>query len=132
MNKQITVVLPLWPKELERNVKVHWRVEARKTKQYRIDAGLAGSIAIYNLGEEERRKLDIPWSKATELSVCCFRDKRKHDKDNCQAALKAAYDGFKDAGILIDDYDLTHLPLERKVDRANPRVEITITQEDAK
>ena len=55
--------------------------------------------------------------------------RRKRDKDNALASLKAAFDGLVDAGIVADDVGLTHEPVEFRTSRDRPRVEITVTKE---
>ena len=50
------------------------------------------------------------------------------DADNALASLKAAFDGFTDAGIWTDDRDVTFLPVRQAKDASNPRVEITIAE----
>ncbi len=56
--------------------------------------------------------------------------RRLLDRDNIIASSKAYIDGIVDAGVLSDDRDVTFEPVGRFVDKANPRVEITITPTD--
>ncbi len=68
------------------------------------------------------------WTKARSTCVFYFKDKRWHDPDGLLSMLKSAFDGIVDSGLLADDRDLSHDPVERLVDKANPRVTITITE----
>ena len=66
------------------------------------------------------------WKAAEAEATFFFRDKRRRDRDNLLASLKAAFDGIAAAGVVEDDADLTHLPVRVEVDKADPRVEIKI------
>lgn len=67
--------------------------------------------------------------QAAECHVRWYaRDSRRRDRDNCQASLKATFDGLVDAGLLADDQNLIHMPLRILVDSKNPRVELIIEQ----
>ena len=50
------------------------------------------------------------------------------DRDNILASLKAAFDGFTDAGLWADDHACLYMPIRREKDADNPRVEITISE----
>lgn len=70
------------------------------------------------------------WRSATAQAVFYWPDKRRRDIRNAEYALKAAYDGIVDAGLIPDDSaeHLTHLPTRFEVDRKCPRVEIILTE----
>jgi Holliday junction resolvase RusA-like endonuclease len=54
-------------------------------------------------------------------------DKRRRDPNNLEAACKAYYDGFVDAGLLYDDDRFAATPkIPLIVDKDDPRCEITI------
>lgn len=53
-------------------------------------------------------------------------EKRRRDRDNHQAMLKAYYDGFADAGVIRNDDGFVPLPVEFVEDK-DRRVEIEVT-----
>ncbi|MCX5671210.1 MAG: RusA family crossover junction endodeoxyribonuclease [Planctomycetota bacterium] len=55
-------------------------------------------------------------------------DQRRRDPDNLLGSLKAAIDGLVDGGVIGDDRDFIHMPVEQYVDRARPRVEIEVEE----
>lgn len=81
-------------------------------------------IAAYENSEVSQT---MPWRSATTQATFYHKDSRRRDRDNLLASIKAGFDGLRDAGLLIDDDELTHLPVVREVDRSNPRVEIELT-----
>lgn len=120
----LTIVLPLPPAELSPNGRPHWRAKAAKTATYRQCAKEAAMIAAYENSEVSQT---MPWRSATTQATFYHKDSRRRDRDNLLASIKAGFDGLRDAGLLIDDDELTHLPVVREVDRSNPRVEIELT-----
>lgn len=110
----IRIVLPLPAKQLSPNARVCWQAKARAVKQYR-------SISFFVSQQFPSR-----WKSAEVESTFYFRDRRRRDRDNLLASLKAAFDGIASAGIVDDDANLTHLPVRLEVDRDAPRVEISI------
>ena len=71
-----------------------------------------------------------PWKKVIVSAAFYYKTKRRRDQDNAMAALKAAYDGVVDAGVVVDD-DYEHM--KRGVptfsyDKKHPRVALTITR----
>lgn len=120
----ITVVLPLPPGGLSPNSRPHWGKKARAVKQYRTDAGLACRAAMNAQGVEGG------WVAASVLPVFYHASRRRRDADNHGAALKAAYDGLVDAGLLVDDEGLVPLPVRFEIDKADPRVELLLIPGD--
>ena len=120
-----TIVLPIPHKHLSPNARPHWRAKAKAVKGYRQGACFETHTAI------ECRVGDHPpnWGSASVLVRAYFKDKRKRDKDNIQASLKAAFDGLADAGLIDNDSGLTHLPMEVLVDKKNPRIELVVTKQ---
>jgi crossover junction endodeoxyribonuclease RusA len=115
----IRLQLSLPPRVLWPNARTHWFGKARATKAYRFAAGVNAKAAT-----------PPGWTMPTAASVQCdfyFRDRRRRDRDNLLAALKAAFDGLADAGVVADDSALTYLPISIGYDRERPRVEITVT-----
>jgi Endodeoxyribonuclease RusA. len=119
---EIKIILPIPDACLSPNWRGHWAVRAKATKQLRKTA------AILALSEIALIAGPPCWKKATAQVTYHFRDKRRRDKDNFQARLKAAFDGIVDAGILADDSGLTHLPMVFKLTALTPWVEIVIKE----
>lgn len=112
------VTLPLPLKNLSPNSRCHWRAKAAAVKAYRF----AAKAAAWKLGGK-------PLEAAQVQCKFYFRDVRRRDNDNLLASMKSAFDGLVDAGVFVDDNQLTHLPVEQAKDSKNPRVEIHITTE---
>lgn len=95
--------------------------KARATKRYRDAAWITTVGRMPGNG--------TPWEKARATLTFYVPDLRRRDIRNMEAAMKPAYDGIVDAGLIVDD-DWKHLahgetkPVE--VDRDNPRVEIMV------
>lgn len=70
------------------------------------------------------------WAKARAKLVFYFPDHIRRDIREAEAAMKPAYDGLIDAEVIIDDNSdvFTHDETEFKIDRKNPRVEITVRE----
>jgi crossover junction endodeoxyribonuclease RusA len=119
----MTFTLPLPPKELSPNARVHWAAKAAVTKWYRAEARVAG----WRVPAGQRPG----WTEAVASVVVYAPTRRRMDRDNALASLKSAFDGLVDAGILADDAGLHHAPLRLEHDKARPRVEITIEPVEA-
>jgi crossover junction endodeoxyribonuclease RusA len=115
----VTIVLPLPPKELSPNARVCRQAKARVIKKYRM---IAGEAVFAELVTNRRG----PLAKACEKTTFFFARNGRRDKDNLAASLKAAFDGFVDGGLLVDDSGLVHMPVEVAIDTERPRVEITV------
>ena len=111
---EIGVVLPLPDRRLSPNARVCWQAKARSVKAYRAFS--------FSLAQRYPRA----WKSAEAQATFYFGDRRRRDRDNLLASLKAAFDGIAAAGVVEDDADLTHLPVRIEVDRENPRVEIIL------
>jgi crossover junction endodeoxyribonuclease RusA len=96
MAKSYEITLPLPPKELSPNARVHWAVKATAVKGYRA---LAWAEAKRIIGREAAPK----WKNATAQATFYFTKVARRDKDNFQAMLKPAFDGIRDSGIIDDD-----------------------------
>jgi len=94
--------------------------KARATKKYRQRAWAEAVCAMGGFGQQ--------WKRAECQAVFYVRDRRRRDRDNLLASLKAAFDGVTDAHVLEDDAGLVHKPVDVQVDRSNPRVELHITR----
>lgn len=120
MKTSYMITLPLPSPKLSPNARVHWAAKAKETKSLRGIAELTTTLLLR--GESPK------WSAATVQTTYFFKRAARRDKDNFQSMLKAAFDGITDSGLISDDSGLTHLPMVFHIDRANPRVEITITK----
>lgn len=85
------LVFPWPPKELSPNVRTHWAVHYRAKKKYRKQC--ADIAADYRLPPSERYSVDM---------VFYTKTKRRPDKDNLVAMMKAGIDGIADA-LGVDD-----------------------------
>jgi Holliday junction resolvase RusA-like endonuclease len=126
----LLIVLDLPPKELSPNYTVGSRParlgKAAKIKAYRRHACEEAQVAC-------AQSLDtthgMPWEAATVQATFYFAQNRRRDADNLLASLKAAFDGLRDSGVLADDDQLTHLPVQRRVDKVRPRVQLFIAKD---
>ena len=118
MPRTITIELPLPPKELAANARVHWRQKHRVKSKYRSTAGLLA------LSVDSSRPRFV---RATILARFRFQHPRRRDPDNLLASLKTAFDSLVDAGILADDNAITHLPVEIEIGTP-PGVTLVITE----
>jgi len=121
MTGRMTVTLRLPPRELSPNARVGWAARAAAVKWYRESARLIALVAL-------SRKKPL-WTKARVRCRFYFADRRRRDRDNLLASMKAAFDGLADAGVVADDCGMIHQPVEIGIDRALPRVEIDVRGE---
>ncbi len=124
--ESVKVTLPLPHRALSPNARVHWREKATATKAYRALASTSGREQI--IGQANAGRHEWRWKSATAQATFFHTQNRRRDRDNLLASLKAAFDGIADAGIVADDSGITHLPVQCKIDKDSPRVEITITR----
>jgi len=119
----LKLVLPLPPKVLQPNRArgTHWGTRSRAVKKYRSDAGLAAK-ALGDCG--------FPWPRVKVFLAFYFAENRKRDQDNFIAAMKSAFDGLADAGVVENDTDLTPMPPKFFVDKNDPRVELMLVRCD--
>lgn len=117
--QRVRFTLPLPPKALSPNARTHWAVKSRAVKAYRFCAQMAARKAWDDAGS--------PLLEADIVCVFHFRDKRRRDRDNLLASLKAAFDGMADAGIVSDDSSFRH-QVEIGDPSSDPHVEITISE----
>ena len=116
----MTITLPLPPQHLKPNSRSHWRAKAKAVAQYRSDARYAAMAAAYDCQQIEC------FAAATVRIRAYWPTTRKMDPDNLIASMKAAFDGLTDAGIWLDDRELTLLPCLQDKDAADPRIEIEV------
>jgi crossover junction endodeoxyribonuclease RusA len=120
-DKTIVVRLPLPPKDLSPNARVHWGRRHRHSKVYREAARAATLEATMD------SSIGLDWSRAEVQTVFYHRDRRKRDQDNLIAMMKSAYDGIADL-LSVDDVGWVHVRIERRIDKGDPRVEVTLTR----
>lgn len=121
----LQIVLPLPPKALHPNTaRVHWAARAKATAKCRGEACFLTRDAI----ARQIGYATLPWKAATIQATFYFRDKRRRDKSNLNAWLKAAQDGIAEAGVVANDEAFTPLPPIVEVDKASPRVVVTIEE----
>jgi crossover junction endodeoxyribonuclease RusA len=115
-SKRLVVTLRLPPRILSPNARPNRYAKAEAVRQYRETAHLLA------LAERPGR----PMRCARVTATFYFRDRRPRDGDNLLASLKPAFDGLADAGVVTNDSGLVHMPVEQRLDRAKPRVEIAV------
>lgn len=123
-DKAITIRLPLPPRELSPNARVHWGRRHRHSKAYRAIARVAAMEGTMDTA------LGLDWSHSEVKTTFYHRDKRKRDGDNLIAMMKSAYDGIADF-LNVDDVGWIHVRIERLIDRSDPRVEVVLTKVEA-
>jgi crossover junction endodeoxyribonuclease RusA len=121
----LTLTIPLPPSEVRNNARVHWSKKARAVKTYRTETRLRAIRAIASNEMSD----NLPWKKATAQVTAYFPTARHLDPTNLIDALKSAFDGLQDAGVIEDDKDLWPLRPVIVTRDKNPRIELTITEE---
>jgi len=121
MTDQVLITLPLPTRELSPNSRCHWRTKAAAVKRYRELARLATYVG---------GGMDCRWEHAIADVAFYWPDRRSRDADNALASLKAAWDGMRDVGLIVDDNTrvLRLAECDFHIDGKNPRVEITVTR----
>ena len=136
MIHEFKIILGLPDKPLSPNSRTHWGARSKATKEHRTAAAHLAEIEIRQmrkaLGENDF-KLTHKWERVFISPVFYFKDKRRRDRDNCSASLKAARDGICDAmkryGMVDDDDQFVPMPPKILKDKHLPRVEVTISRE---
>ena len=114
------IILPLPPSGLSPNARLHWRTKSPLTKRVRDEARLVA------LSERNRLGIKQPWRAVTMQATFYFPDRRRRDRSNCAAMLKAIEDGIADALSGGDDSEYTHSPIVMGYDKDNPRLELEL------
>jgi crossover junction endodeoxyribonuclease RusA len=105
----IEIEMPLPDRRLSPNARTHWRSKAQATKHLRE---LARGLAVCAKGLTCET---LPMHQALCRITYRVADRRRRDRDNLLAMLKAAFDGIADAGIVGDDADITYAPVAIEV-----------------
>jgi len=101
-------------------VRTHYQTKAKLVREYRAHAKEEAMAAAFN------SLLSEPMKQPVTLITYWNRRRVAPDADNILASLKSAFDGFTDAGIWSDDRVTVHLPICRKADKLDPRVEVQL------
>ena len=118
----ISISLRLPSKACHPNARPHYMAKANATAK---DRKLACYCALEAMGGQK-----FGWRSAVETVV--FNVKGHHDHANLSQWLKAYRDGFVDAGVLVNDDQLIHMPVKQIVDRKAPTgVTVTLARRDA-
>jgi crossover junction endodeoxyribonuclease RusA len=125
MTEQITIYMEMPHRFLSPNSRCHWAQKSMAKKHQRISAHIYIRQELGPLPEPK-------WKTANVQIVVTPPDRRRRDKDNLLASLKAAFDGAQDAGLIADDSGLTYLPIAiAEPDKANAGVTLTFIRTDA-
>lgn len=119
MNRSLiaTITIPIPDMALSGNSTTHWRRRLKPKRAARETAYLTALASPLK---------DAMFDKASVHTTFYHTTKRKRDGDNFQKLLKHTFDGFAIAGVIKDDSGFRHYPVEFKIDKINPRVEIVI------
>lgn len=103
----------------------HWAsLKALKDKAKK-EATDAIFVGVYQMGDDWD-KVPFPWRKA-EMWVTWYKPREgRLDADNARTRLKYTQDMLSETGVLVDDDQIVYHPIEFKVDKDNPRVEISL------
>jgi len=90
-----------WPaKPLSPNTRQHWSVRSKSVKSARVGAFYTVRSAC---------KTTQPWERVSVSMTFCPPDKRRRDRDNLIASMKAATDGIADAlGVDDSKFEITY------------------------
>ena len=102
MTRTVTVEIPIPPPQLKPNARVHYMAKAKATKKHRAVVGMLALAA--------RPLHHKPFAACSIRAEFYFKQRRRRDPDNLIAWLKSAFDGLRDAGIIVDDWRVTHEP----------------------
>lgn len=116
----ITITLPIPAACLNPNRAEHWRTKGKARAQQRADAFAWSTSKFPGAGPKwERARVMLRWFAKDSHRI--------PDIDNAIASIKGALDGMTDAGVMLNDRGIEGIDVWRVVDKAKPRVEITVT-----
>tara|TARA_R110000824_G_scaffold190006_2_gene371398 strand:+ start:4026 stop:4406 length:381 start_codon:yes stop_codon:yes gene_type:complete len=123
MADTVKVITKIPSAALSANSRSHWRVKHKASKAVKKATAAGVQIAILLDGKPD----SMPWH-VVELEATFYHNcKRRRDPDNLVALLKYPIDGLVLGGLLIDDDMITLKPVNRLIDKDNPRLELLIT-----
>lgn len=104
MPESVTLDLPWPPAALNPNRarRKHWSARREATALYRQECFVAAHQAIVAHIRRDSFPLPLP-PPVTATVTFWMPDRRRRDLDNLLAAMKPAWDGLVDAGLLVDD-----------------------------
>ena len=120
----IKVITKIPSAALSPNSRSHWRVKHKASKAVKQATAAGVQIAFQLDGEPE----DLPWHEVELQATYYHNCKRRRDPDNLIALLKYPIDGLVLGGLLIDDDMITLKPVNRLIDKDNPRLELQISR----
>ena len=120
----IKVITKIPSAALSPNSRSHWRVKHKASKAVKQATAAGVQIAFQLDGEPE----DLPWHEVELQATYYHSCKRRRDPDNLGALLKYPIDGRVLGGLLIDDDMITLKPVNRLIDKDNPRLELQISR----
>lgn len=122
VNLGIKIITKIPSAALSPNSRSHWRVKHKASKSVKKATAAGVHIALLIDGKPE----DLPWHEVELQATYYHKCKRRRDPDNLIALLKYPIDGLVMGGLLVDDDQITLKPVQRLIDRDNPRLELTI------
>jgi Holliday junction resolvase RusA-like endonuclease len=124
MADTVKVITKIPSAALSANSRSHWRVKHKASKAVKKATAAGVQIAILLDGKPD----SMPWH-VVELEATFYHNcKRRRDPDNLVALLKYPIDGLVLGGLLIDDDMITLKPVNRLIDKDNPRLELLISR----
>ena len=120
---KITIVTKIPSAALSPNSRSHWRVKHKASKSVKKVTVVGLHVAMALDGKPE----GIPWHEVELQATYYHKCKRRRDPDNLIALLKYPIDGLVIGGLLVDDDQITLKPVQRLIDKDNPRLEMTIS-----
>ena len=99
----VSLDLPWPPAALNPNKRLYWAARHRAAAQYRNECFVVAKDMINRAG---RIKAPVPSPLPTPVTATVtfwMPNRRRRDLDNLLAAMKPAWDGLVDAGLLADD-----------------------------
>lgn len=94
----------------------------------RVKAEGKALVAVY-----ARQAKIKPVESRVTVRIVCYEPNARRDQDNVQSgAAKCILDALQDMGIIKGDGQkyVTYIPTTPTVDRKNPRVEVSMTEEE--
>lgn len=127
---RLTITVPLPPKECQPNFHGHWRARHRAVSGTKTLPGYRSACWAEAVTALCAARMPAPNVKAATVHVTAYyKTATRRDADNILASFKAAFDGFTDAHIWVDDCGVTHKPVTIAKDAANPRAVIVVEWE---
>lgn len=120
----IKIVTKIPSAALSPNSRSHWRVKHAASKSIKKVTVNSVQVALSLLHEIPE---GLPWHEVELQATYYHNCKRRRDPDNLVALLKYPIDGLVVSGLLVDDDQITLKPVQRLIDKDNPRLELTVS-----